>query len=499
MVQRSVGLLVLTSPLRGGGNNNINMAAVDQDDNDGDEVGGGGSSNTTHGVASRGGGYEILPGRIDSHLVLDGTAASTVNLLPPRHAGVASMAGITNSNDGSLLGILDKCKTVMGSRMMETWLRQPLVNLEEIHKRQGAVAAMVEGNGGMRARDRLRDEGVGSFRGMDLDRLCRMLEGCILVDDDGADGDQNQNGAAANDGIKLIGGTGKALESMYKLWLVADKHLPAILECTEDLVRSMIEDDNGGENIVGDVTKPATSSTSSSTLPAILLEELKRVSAELCRSADLVECVLDFDRAPREYVVRTSFDKDIADLRCDLDNIDEELKGMHEAMDKIWAEVGGCGPNKVKIEGTDGAVGGECAWQFRILDSNATKIVQGGRLGNVRVTCHRVLKNGVYFSTADLRDLGCRKFDLLAEYEERQRDIVKNAASVAVTYVPVLERLSELVGEIDALASLAHVAAMNPNGYCRPVLTDGEEDGMGIMVSFLWGRIGIMLLILVNG
>lgn len=58
-----------------------------------------------------------------------------------------------------------------------------------------------------------------------------------------------------------------------------------------------------------------------------------------------------------------------------------------------------------------------------------------------------------------------------------------NVMQVASMYVPVLERTSELVAQLDCLCSLAHVAAYSPTGFCRPVLTDGEDDGLGIVVS----------------
>lgn len=79
-----------------------------------------------------------------------------------------------------------------------------------------------------------------------------------------------------------------------------------------------------------------------------------------------------------------------------------------------------------------------------------------------------------------LRELGSKKHDLLVEYDKHQRGIVENAMSVAATYVPVLERTSEIMSELDVLASLAHVAAFSPHGYCRPEMTDGDDEGLGI-------------------
>ena len=76
-----------------------------------------------------------------------------------------------------------------------------------------------------------------------------------------------------------------------------------------------------------------------------------------------------------------------------------------------------------------------------------------------------------------------RKQDLLHEYDTEQREIVVDACNVAASYTPVVERTSALVGDLDVLASLAHVAAYNLNGYCKPELTDRDEDGHGIEVG----------------
>jgi len=71
----------------------------------------------------------------------------------------------------------------------------------------------------------------------------------------------------------------------------------------------------------------------------------------------------------------------------------------------------------------------------------------------------------------------------LSEYDKHQREIVQNAAVVAVTYVPIVEKVSTIVAELDVLSGLAHAAAFSANTYCRPELSDGIEDGLGIEVS----------------
>lgn len=51
---------------------------------------------------------------------------------------------ITGEKKGSLLWVLDKTKCPMGKRLLKTWVEQPLLNVDEINLRQGAVAVLKE-------------------------------------------------------------------------------------------------------------------------------------------------------------------------------------------------------------------------------------------------------------------------------------------------------------------------------------------------------------------
>lgn len=45
---------------------------------------------------------------------------------------------------GSLLWVLDKTKTAMGARLLRNYLEQPLIELEEIEKRQEAIEELTQ-------------------------------------------------------------------------------------------------------------------------------------------------------------------------------------------------------------------------------------------------------------------------------------------------------------------------------------------------------------------
>lgn len=395
--------------------------------------------------------FHLQAGTMDSHLLLDRTAASCIHLLPPPNAGAATVVGGKPHNN-SLLGILSQpAATKMGKRLMERWLRQPLVDLKGIVERQDAVELLVnEGVG----RDQLKEEGLRNFSSVDIAKLAATL---------GSYGEGEQQPA---------GSTQAALKALYQLYLLNAQKLPLLLDGLQNVVSA--EDEDFMEEDSKDAPK--------SLLKSIFVG-LQRVSNELARSTDLVEAVLDMDMAPREYLIKSSFKEELADVRAELDNVEASIDECHQEMNQLWAETKGLDgdSNAVRLE-TVGDNDATKTWQFRLVNTNDAKELIDGPLKS-RVQVHRLLKNGVYFSTKEINKLSTKKRDLIAEYDRHQKQVVQDAMKVAGSYQGPLERTNELVAQLDVLVSLAHVAAYSPHGYCRPTMTDGEEDGMGIILQ----------------
>jgi DNA mismatch repair protein MSH2 len=77
--------------------------------------------------------YEVTLGSLVTYMRLDSAAADAINLLPkPDHPSVY----------GSIFGVLNRCKTKMGSRLLERWLRQPLLDYDEINRRLDVVEVL---------------------------------------------------------------------------------------------------------------------------------------------------------------------------------------------------------------------------------------------------------------------------------------------------------------------------------------------------------------------
>lgn len=106
--------------------------------------------------------YDLLFGSVDTVMRLDSAAADAINLLhKPDYP----------SQFGSIFGVLNRCKTKMGSRLLERWLRQPLIDHNEINARLDIVEIL---KNSMTARQQLLD---GPLKGTpDIDSILAKMQ-----------------------------------------------------------------------------------------------------------------------------------------------------------------------------------------------------------------------------------------------------------------------------------------------------------------------------------
>ncbi len=75
----------------------------------------------------------LWPRGRDAHLSMDGSTLRNLEILRPLH---------DEDKAASLAGLLDRCRTAMGSRQLRRWLAQPLLDLPRIGARQQAVEVL---------------------------------------------------------------------------------------------------------------------------------------------------------------------------------------------------------------------------------------------------------------------------------------------------------------------------------------------------------------------
>lgn len=377
-------------------------------------------------------GYEIIPAAKAPFLVMDRAAASSLNIWPVAHQGQATAQGVTTDKD-SLYGLLSKpCETAGGKRLLKQWLKQPLTCLETLQARQEAVAHLVTASV---ERDGLRSVALATLK-IDLANLARKLahyEQCTAEDGPGGDSEKT-----------AFGSTHSALKTLYELYLVGSQKVPALVEQV-GLVGEALKEGHGNDK---------------NELWQTWCKVLPRIAAELERSIALAEAVLDLDVAPREFLVKTSFLADLADLKQELDDVHAQVDECHAEMNQVWAEAANLNADTqiVRLEFDDST------WQFRLPNTNDAQLLEH-HFGD-RVKVHRLLKNGVYFSTKKLRQLSEHRCSLLSNYDRLQRQVTCDALQVAATFHVVVSQLNRLVSQIDVIAALAHVAGKFSIFFC---------------------------------
>ncbi|MFO1064707.1 MAG: DNA mismatch repair protein MutS [Pirellulales bacterium] len=108
----------------------------------------------------------LIPYRAQTTLEIDAATRRSLELTQTMR---------TSQRDGSLLGVLDRTVTPMGARLLSTWLACPLVDIESINARLGAVEELVRDE---RLRNLLR-ESLGEIYDLErlVSRVCTMRAG----------------------------------------------------------------------------------------------------------------------------------------------------------------------------------------------------------------------------------------------------------------------------------------------------------------------------------
>jgi DNA mismatch repair protein MSH2 len=355
-------------------------------------------------------------GSLGRYMRLDSAAAEAVNLLPkPDHP----------SQYGSLVGVLNRCKTKMGERVLQRCLRQPLMDPKEVNFRHDFVGLLKDDSA---LRSSLVEQALKGLPDMDvvIGRL--------------------QRGRAG-------------LAEVYRLYSLTSI-LPALQSAVCDLSAAASNSSNSSSS---------SSSCSGDSAPFVkyLQEHFVAPLENLAGKFDLyrkfVEFVVDMDELPA-LLVSDRHDETLKELKDERRSINGDAERMLEDARCGWASF--C---DVKLErhSAHGLV-------FRCANSNDERDL---RAANKDVEILSLQKSGVLFSTRRLSALGARLRQLEGEYEEAQAEIVNKAVETARTYVGVAEALSAVIAELDMLASFATVAALSPFPYVRPVM---RAKGAGV-------------------
>ncbi|KAL4820780.1 putative DNA mismatch repair protein Msh2 [Aspergillus spinulosporus] len=213
--------------------------------------------------------YQLYQHDLAQYMKLDAAALRALNLMPGPRDGSKSM---------SLFGLLNHCKTPVGSRLLAQWLKQPLMDLAEIEKRQRLVEAFVVST---ELRQTMQEEHLRSIP--DLYRLAKRFQ-------------RKQ----AN------------LEDVVRVYQVAIR-LPGFVNSLENVMDEEYQ------------TPLETEYTA----------KLRNYSASLAKLEEMVETTVDLDALENhEFIIKPEFDDSLRIIRKKLDQLRHDMYLEHKAVAK---------------------------------------------------------------------------------------------------------------------------------------------------------------------
>ncbi|RDW86451.1 mismatch repair ATPase MSH2 [Aspergillus mulundensis] len=219
--------------------------------------------------ASNFGQYQLYQHDLAQFMKLDAAALRALNLMPGPRDGSKSM---------SLFGLLNHCKTPVGSRLLAQWLKQPLMDPTEIEKRQQLVEAFVVST---ELRQTMQEEHLRSIP--DLYRLAKRFQ-------------RKQ----AN------------LEDVVRVYQVAIR-LPGFVNSLENVMDEEYQ------------TPLETEYTA----------KLRSYSTSLAKLEEMVETTVDLDALENhEFIIKPEFDDSLRIIRKKLDKLRQDMYQEHKAVSK---------------------------------------------------------------------------------------------------------------------------------------------------------------------
>ena len=208
--------------------------------------------------------YQLYQHDLSQYMKLDSSALKALNLMPGPKDGSKTM---------NLYGLLNHCKTPIGSRLLAQWLKQPLMSLEEIERRQQLVEAFVDDT---ELRQTLQEEHLKSIP--DLYRLAKKFQR-----------------KKAN------------LEDVVRAYQVAIR-LPGFIGTFE--------------GVMDEAHKTA--------LDAEYTEKLRSYSGSFSKLQEMVETTVDLDALENhEFVIKSDFDDGLRIIRKKLDTLRYNMDKEH--------------------------------------------------------------------------------------------------------------------------------------------------------------------------
>ncbi|WFD43594.1 MSH2 protein [Malassezia psittaci] len=209
--------------------------------------------------------FALVSHNLSEYLRLDHAALRALSLLPEQNAGSSSA-----NRNSSVFGLLNRCKTAQGTRMLHQWLKQPLVNVSAIRNRQSLLEVLVED---VEARITIQDTYLKYMP--DMLRISKRFQRKVATLED-------------------------------------------VVRCYQAVAR------------IPDLIHTLTNVSSMPLFLSTFVEPLQQLNQHLAKLVEMVEMTIDLDElAHHNYVIKPDFDESLGAIKTQLNTVRDQLDEQH--------------------------------------------------------------------------------------------------------------------------------------------------------------------------
>lgn len=172
---------------------------------------------------------------------------------------------------------------------------------------------------------------------------------------------------------------------------------------------------------------------------------------------NMVVEIIDMDAIDKgEFLVKSSFDDTLGELKKDIDKFEAKMKREHS---NVMTDLS---LDSVKLDYVS-----HLGYHFRLTLRDESNLRKSKKYKIIDA-----LKGGVRFTNDALQRLNDDFMEARDKYEEQQQSIVTEVISTATTYMGSFTRLNSHIAELDCLLSFAIAAVSAPTPYVKPNMSD---------------------------
>ncbi|XBW38445.1 hypothetical protein QEN19_004033 [Hanseniaspora menglaensis] len=375
--------------------------------------------------------YYLMEYGLNQYMKIDQATTNSLNMFPEDN--IDEIFGNESSSIvSSLYQLLNKNITIQGSRLLKTWLKQPLLDQSKVQERLDIVEFFVDN---VEVKNSLRANLFSKLN--DLFKIFKKL-------------------ARYNNAEISLAQIDPVMDDILKIYNYVNV-MPEIL----NVLNESISDENEDEE--------TSASSGKDLIFSKFVKPMTQLMNPLNNLIELINSTIDiphFNETNQVSFLMLDEDSELKTLQDKIDTLKVQISNIHASVGKtLNVEL----DKKLKLE-TQHQVYGYCLR----LSRNEGKILRNySKKEFIELS---TLKAGIYFTTPELQQISGNIAKLEMQFKENQVIIITEILKVVTTYYTPLMKLQHLMGELDLLNTFAVVSTDQPPiPYTKPLLSSNLE------------------------